>query len=136
MKNSKEEYYSISKVVKIVGLPSSTIRYYEKEFPFYLNVKKSPGGHRRYTKEQIQKVLYLKKLIHEQGYSLKEVKSRVLDEEDPERFRQEIDLLIKVTSELTNENLRIRSSLEELSKRVSALEEKIFKQKGFLKRFL
>lgn len=136
MKNSKEEYYSISKVVKIVGLPSSTIRYYEKEFPFYLNVKKSPGGHRRYTKEQVEKVLYLKKLIHEQGYSLKEVKSRVLDEEDPQRFRQEIDLLIKVTSELTNENIRIRSILEELSKRVAALEEKISKQKGFLKRFL
>lgn len=136
MKNSKEECYSISKVVKIVGLPSSTIRYYEKEFPFYLNVKKSPGGHRRYTKEQVEKVLYLKKLIHEQGYSLKEVKSRVLDEEDPKRFRQEIDLLIKVTSELTNENIRIRSSLEELSKRVAALEEKISKQKGFLKRFL
>ncbi len=87
MNNSPKEYLSISKLEKIIGLPSSTLRYYEKEFSFYLNIPKSAGGHRRYTKEHINKFLYLKKLIHEQGLSIKEVKIRVLNNEDPKKIR-------------------------------------------------
>jgi len=134
MDEEKKEYFSISRVEKIVGLPSSTLRYYEKEFSFYLNIHKSAGGHRRYTKDQIQKFLYLKKLIHEQGLTIKEVQNRVLDDEDPKRIRQEIDLLLKVTAELTEENIRIRKSIEELAHRLAPLEQKIPQSKGFIKR--
>ncbi|OGF68125.1 MAG: hypothetical protein A2Y62_15670 [Candidatus Fischerbacteria bacterium RBG_13_37_8] len=136
MNESKKEHFSVSKVEKLVGLPSSTLRYYEKEFSFYLNIPKSVGGHRRYSNEHIQKFLYLKKLIHEQGYSIKEVKNKVLADEDPKRFRQEIDLLLKCTSELAEENLRIRKNIEELYKRINDIDEKFTKSKGFIKRFL
>lgn len=133
MNETKNEYFSIAKVEKIVGLPSSTLRYYEKEFSFYLNIQKSAGGHRRYTKDQIQKFIYLKKLIHQQGLSIKEVKNRVLEDEDPKRMRQEIDLLLKVTAELADENLHLRKSIEELAHRLSKLEQRISESKGIIK---
>jgi DNA-binding transcriptional MerR regulator len=136
MNETEKEYFSISRVEKIVGLPSSTLRYYEKEFSFYLHIQKSAGGHRRYSKDQIQKFLYLKKMIHEQGLTIKEVKNRVLDDEDPKRMRQEIDLLLKVTSELTEENLKISKSIEELAHRLTNIEQKILHSKGLIKRIL
>lgn len=136
MTDSEKEYFSISKLEKMIGLPSSTLRYYEKEFSFYLNIPKSPGGHRRYTQEHIQKFLYLKKLIHEQGLSIKEVKNRVLSDEDPKKMRQEVDLLLKFTSELAEENIRIRKNIEDIYTRLNSLEEKLEKNKSFLKRLL
>jgi DNA-binding transcriptional MerR regulator len=136
MNELTKEYFSISKLEKMIGLPSSTLRYYEKEFAFYLNIPKSAGGHRRYTQEHVQKFLYLKKLIHEQGLSIKEVKNRVLNDEDPKRLRQEVDLLLKFTSELAEENMRIRKNIEDLYNRLNSLEEKLEKNKSFLKRIL
>ena len=84
---------------------------------------KTAGGHRRYSRENVQRFLHLKHLIQEKGLSIREVKRSLSQDEDPQKVRQELDLLLKVTEELTRENVLIRQSLEALGKRITALED-------------
>lgn len=129
----KDESLTISQLVEAVKLPVSTLRFYEQEFPFYIRVHKTAGGHRRYSIENVRRFLHLKTLIHEKGMSLKDVKRSLASDEDPQKVREEMDLLLKVTEELTQENLLLKKSIQQLGKRVTDLEEEMrnSKKSGF-----
>lgn len=129
-KEKPEDYITISQLEETIKLPVSTIRFYESEFPFYIKVHKTAGGHRRYSSENVRRFLHLKSLIHEKGLSIKEVKRSLASEEDPEKIREEIDLLLKVTEELTKENILLRKSIQELGTRVTNLEEELRTKKA------
>jgi DNA-binding transcriptional MerR regulator len=132
----EKDNITISQLEEIVKLPVSTLRYYESEFPFYLRVQKTAGGHRRYSPENVQRFLHLKHMIHEKGLSIREVKRSLSADEDPEKIREEMDLLLKVTEELTRENQVLRKSLDEMAKRLTALEDEFrSKSKGGFKWF-
>lgn len=126
----KEEYLTISQLEEVVKLPLSTIRFYEAEFPFYIRVNKTAGGHRRYSPENVRRFLHLKSLIHEKGLSIKEVKRSLASDEDPQKIREEIDLLLKVTEELTKENVLLRKSIQELGTRITRIEEELRSKKS------
>jgi DNA-binding transcriptional MerR regulator len=125
-----QDLISISQLQEIIKLPISTLRFYETEFPSYIRVTKTSGGHRRYTQENVQRFLHLKHLIHEKGLSIREVKRSLAADEDPQKMREEMDLLLKVTEELTQENVLIRKSLEDLAQRLTALEDELRKNKS------
>jgi len=131
----REQIFTISQLEEFTGLPASTLRYYENEFRSYLRIRKTSGGHRRYDRECIQRFLHLKSLIHEKGLSIREVKRSLAADEDPARMREEMDLLLKVTEELTRENLLIRKSIQELADRQTALEDVIRNKKGSFRWF-
>jgi DNA-binding transcriptional MerR regulator len=125
MTETRDELITISQLQEITGLPVSTIRFYESEFPLYLRVHKTAGGHRRYSAENVQRFQHLKHLIHEKGLSLREVKHSLTADEDPQKIREEMDLLLKVTEELTRENIMLRKSIQELAQRVTRLEDEM-----------
>ncbi len=133
--NEKQNLISISELQEITKLPMSTLRFYESEFPSYLQVHKTSGGHRRYSHENVQRFLHLKHLIHEKGLSIREVKRSLAADEDPQKMREEMDLLLKVTEELTRENQMIRKSLDELAQRLTTLEDELRKSKGTFRWF-
>src|ERR1700752_1661560 len=133
--NEQPNLISISELQEITKLPMSTLRFYETEFPFYLQVHKTAGGHRRYSHENVKRFLHLKHLIHEKGLSIREVKRSLSQDEDPSKIREEMDLLLKVTEELTKENVMLRKSLQELAHRITALEDEVRKSKGGFKWF-
>jgi len=126
----KDEYLTISQLQEVTKLPVSTLRFYEAEFPFYLRVHKTAGGHRRYSSENVKRFLHLKQLIHEKGLSIREVKRSLSADEDPQKIREEMDLLLKVTEELTQQNVMLKQSMEELAKRLSAIEDDLRNRKG------
>jgi len=126
----KEEFVTISELEELTNLPASTLRYYENEFPFYLRIQKTAGGHRRYSSENVRRFQHLKHLIHEKGLSIREVKRSLAADEDPQKIREEMDLLLKVTEELTHENLIMRKSLQDLADRLTALEDDLRNKKG------
>lgn len=123
--DEKEELITISELQELTNLPVSTLRFYETEFPLYLRIHKTSGGHRRYTSENVQKFLHLKHLIHEKGMSIREVKRSLSADEDPQKIREELDLLLKVTEELTKENQILKKSVHELAERLTNLEDDI-----------
>lgn len=129
----KAESLTISQLVEVIKLPVSTLRFYEQEFSFYIRVQKTAGGHRRYSPENVRRFLHLKSLIHEKGMSLKDVKRSLASDEDPQKIREEMDLLLKVTEELTQENVLLKKSIQQIGKRVTDLEEEIrnSKKSGF-----
>ncbi|MBN1406881.1 MAG: MerR family transcriptional regulator [Calditrichaceae bacterium] len=63
-------YYTIGQVSKISGLPQSVLRYWETVFES-LNPPKSNGGTRQYTENDVEIVLEIKKLLYDEGYTIK-----------------------------------------------------------------
>jgi len=126
----KEEFLTISQLQEVTGLPVSTLRFYESEFTFYLRVHKTAGGHRRYSPENVNRFLHLKQLIHEKGLSIREVKRSLSADEDPQKIREELDLLLKVTEELTQQNVILKQGMEELAKRLSSIEDDLRNRKA------
>ena len=126
----KEEAPStIGTVSGETGLPISTIRYYEKEFGSYLQLVKTPGGHRRFRPEDVEKLKRTHHLVHTQGLSLKDAKTRLVSDRDPVLMRRDLDLLLEVFETLVSENMKLHRALGELTERLVALEEQARKKK-------
>ncbi len=133
---SESGLVSISEVEEKVGLPRTTLRYYEKEFPSFLKVRKTSGGHRRYSQYNIEQFLYLKEEVHEKGRSLKEVKDSLAADTDPQQMRKDIELLLKVSEELVRENQRLKGAINQLGQRIRTIEEgKESRKKGIFRWF-
>ena len=63
-------YYTIGQVSKISALPQSVLRYWETVFDS-LNPPKSDGGTRQYTENDVEIILDIKKLLYDDGYTIK-----------------------------------------------------------------
>lgn len=65
--------FTQKEVAELTELSSDLLRLYEKEFN--LNIKRTKGNHRRYTQEDINKFVTIKKMIQDQSLSYKQVRS-------------------------------------------------------------
>lgn len=62
-------YFRIGEAAEIVGVEAYVLRFWESEFPA-LKPSKSPAGQRLYRKPEIEKLLRLKQLLYEEGYTI------------------------------------------------------------------
>jgi DNA-binding transcriptional MerR regulator len=69
----KKLYYSISEVSKITNLEQYVLRYWESEFD-ELKPSKNRAGNRIYTNKDIQLILFIKKLLREERYTIEGAK--------------------------------------------------------------
>lgn len=69
----KKLYYSISEVSKITELEQYVLRYWETEFD-NLNPAKNLAGNRIYTNKDIKLILYIKKLLRDEKYTIEGAK--------------------------------------------------------------
>ena len=93
-------YFKISEVAKILGVEAYVLRFWESEFPM-LAPKKTEGGHRTYRRKDLEKLLQIKELLYEKGFTISGAKkqlSRGIDVIDSARDSQEE--LIKIRQEL------------------------------------
>lgn len=126
---NSEQTWSIGRVSKEIGLPVSTIRFYAKEFDSYLRVVKTGGGHRRFYSADVEKLKRIHALVHGEGRSLKDVKSKLVSDRDPALLRRDIDLLLEVFETLVQENVKLTRAIQDLGGRLEALEEKVRKKR-------
>ncbi|MEJ2368511.1 MAG: MerR family transcriptional regulator [Acidobacteriota bacterium] len=127
--NKRSRSMTIGLVSKTLGLPVSTIRFYEREFSTYLQVEKTPGGHRRFSSEDVEKLKYIHDRIHVQGKTIREVKNTLLSDKDPVLLRRDLDLLLEVFETLVQQNRKLERALTHLSERLLALEERAEKKR-------
>ena len=73
-KNGTSLGISIGDVSKICGVPDYTIRYWENEFKDELTPSRTQGKQRRYSDDDINKLLQIKKLLWVDNYSIKGAK--------------------------------------------------------------
>jgi len=69
----KKLYYSISEVSKISELEQYVLRYWETEFEL-LKPAKNLAGNRIYTNKDIKLILYIKKLLRDEKYTIEGAK--------------------------------------------------------------
>lgn len=69
----KKLYYSISEVSKITNLEQYVLRYWESEFE-ELQPAKNRAGNRIYTNKDIQLILFIKRLLREERYTIEGAK--------------------------------------------------------------
>ena len=65
-----KSFSTISKTAKIVGVQSHVLRFWEKKF-YSINPKKSLSGRRYYSSKDIEILLRIKKLLYEEGFTIK-----------------------------------------------------------------
>ncbi|RMH66524.1 MAG: MerR family transcriptional regulator [Calditrichaeota bacterium] len=70
--------YSIGHVAEMVGVSTSTLRYWETVIE-RLKPQKTNGGSRRYTTEDIELIRQLKVLLHDRGMTIKGVNRLLAD---------------------------------------------------------
>jgi len=98
LKLPDKRYFRIGEVSKIAGLPSHTLRFWETEFQ-NLRPQKAGTGQRIYQKADVEFILLIKKLLHEQKFTiegakkyLRERRSGVAQEEPaPAKTKAKID---------------------------------------------
>ena len=80
MREEKENYpaLGIGDISKILGVADHTLRYWEKEFSEHLSPSRTAGRQRRYCDADIEVLARIKKLLKDEGYSIKGAK-RILD---------------------------------------------------------
>jgi len=65
----EKKYFRIGEVSKIVGVDTHVLRYWETEFP-RIRPRRAKSRQRLYRKKDVECLLMVKELLHEQGYTI------------------------------------------------------------------
>lgn len=65
----EKKYYKISEVAELLGLPASTLRYYESQFTI-ISPKRNRNGVRFYTASDVEKIRMVVYLVKEKGLKI------------------------------------------------------------------
>ncbi|MCZ7557749.1 MAG: MerR family transcriptional regulator [Bacteroidia bacterium] len=125
----KKLYYSISEVSKITNLEQYVLRYWESEFD-ELKPAKNRAGNRIYTNKDIQLILFIKKLLRDERYTIegaKQVLKTYTPGGDAEFGRDEKEemvdpaqtaLIFEPEGQLRNDLIKVKVFLEDLRERI------------------
>lgn len=109
--NGLKLYYNIREVAEQLQIPEHTLRFWEKEFPS-LNPKKTSGGSRQYTQQDIDFVRLIHHLVKEQGLTIKAARERLKTSKQHVVNHQDIVMRLK---DIRAELMEIKSKLDELA---------------------
>lgn len=90
---------TIKQASEITGIPSYTLRFWEKEFEGILIPSRTNGGQRRYNEEHISVIEDIKRL-KKQGIYLSQIKEKLSSKENHPNTTGGIDLLAQRVGEL------------------------------------
>jgi DNA-binding transcriptional MerR regulator len=69
-------YYKIGEVAQMAGVKTSVLRFWESEFGF-LSPEKSTTGQRLYSKNEVDLVLQVRRLLYDEKFTIEGVKKRI-----------------------------------------------------------
>jgi len=118
----KKLYYSISEVSKITGLEQYVLRYWESEFE-QLKPAKNRAGNRIYTNRDIKLILYIKKLLRDERYTIEGAKQVIATYTPDSGTGEQLELLQEapatantVTESVRPPDNRLRTDIIEIKK--------------------
>lgn len=121
----KKLYYSISEVSKITDLEQYVLRYWESEFE-QLKPAKNRAGNRIYTNRDIKLILYIKKLLRDERYTIEGAKQVLKTYEPDIDTGEQLELIDapKQRTKIRDEQLKadvmeVRSFLEDMLKKLN-----------------
>ena len=89
---------TIGEVSQIINVPVYVIRFWEKKFDLIKPIKRK-GGNRYFDKSQISNLIIIKKLLHEDRYSIEGAKKVLTESVFKVREKQ---ILVKEIRQLIN----------------------------------
>lgn len=100
-------YFSIGEVAQELGVNTSQIRYWEKEFGI-LKPKRDGKGDRRFTQDDIRKLRLVHYLLKQRGFTIQGAREHLRSDPDKaatldelgNRLRRVRDLLVELRTEL------------------------------------
>ena len=95
-------YYSISEAAKLVGVEPYVLRFWEKEFP-QIKPRKNRAGNRIYRPEDIKKVSGIKRLLHDEGYTIEGARKLLKQGSQTAELGPNSEEIRKVLREIRNE---------------------------------
>ena len=111
----KKLYYSISEVSKITDLEQYVLRYWESEFE-QLSPAKNRAGNRIYTNKEIKLILFIKKLLRDERYTIEGAK-QVLRNYSPETDTgEQLELLDAAKPKTKIQDDQLREDVTEVKK--------------------
>ncbi|MEI6207968.1 MAG: MerR family transcriptional regulator [Desulfuromonadales bacterium] len=69
-------YYKIGEVAEALQVRTSVLRFWESEFSF-LKPEKSTTGQRLYSKNEVELILQVKRLLYDEKFTIEGVKKRI-----------------------------------------------------------
>lgn len=97
----QKRYFKISEVSNLTGLETHVLRFWEGEFSS-IRPKRTESGQRMYRRKDVDVILEIKRLLHDERYTIegakKMVGARGREREEPQRSRR--DLLKDIVDEL------------------------------------
>lgn len=88
MEMPEKMFYKIRDVAKIMGVKAHVLRYWESEFST-LSPRKNRSGQRTYTRKDIDSALEIKRLLHEERFSIAGAK-RYMKKKRGAKFEKDI----------------------------------------------
>ncbi len=112
----KKNYYVISEVTDLTGIKDYVLRYWETEFPG-LKPKKIKGR-RLYTPDDIKLIMFIKRLLYEEGFTIEGARKKILN------YREESEQLdLPLPSIDINFIKEIKSELEKILNRIQKIKD-------------
>ena len=97
-----KDYYKIKDVAELIGVPQSTLRYWEKEFP-ECSPRRSASNIRYYTPADIETLRIIHFLLKVRGLKLDAAREQLrVNRHNVSRRMEVIDRLRQVREELVN----------------------------------
>ncbi len=119
----KKLYYSISEVSKLTDLEQYVLRYWESEFE-QLKPSKNRAGNRIYTNRDIKLILYIKKLLREERYTIEGAK-QVLQAYQDESEGEQLELLAPQPKRIQIKDEQLHADLEDTKNFLISLLDKL-----------
>ncbi len=82
-------YFKIGEVAKMANVPTHVLRYWESEFPG-ISPKRANSKQRLYRRQDVELILSIKTLLHEQGYTIAGAKKLLESWQTPVATPQEV----------------------------------------------
>lgn len=103
-------YYRIGEVAQAVGVQPHVLRYWESEFGS-IRPQKSARGQRVYSHKDLEKLLRVKELLHQDGYTIAGAKKKMREAGTEEQANQ---------AEVAAVNAKMRAQLSEIRSEIQA----------------
>ncbi len=102
-----KKFYKIGEVADFIGVPASTLRFWEKEFTI-IRPHRNSRGSRFYTPADIETIRMIHYLVKEKGLKLDAAQEQIRNN------RQGIDLRMRILERLHNVRNELQSMLDAL----------------------
>ena len=99
-------YYNYVQAATMVGESDTTLRWWVQELDSVLDLHTTEKGTKRFRKEDIENLIYIRKLVREDGYTLSQVRAYCSEKSSEDNELVNLDNQVRVKdfiAALTNE---------------------------------